>query len=265
MSDRRLALVFIVAVLGVGWSFEAFLIAGGGVRRFGPLWIGALMWTPGALSILIRVSSGSGFADAGLERAAIRYWLYALAIPFLLAASVAALSVATDIRRFAPISPDELPRIAPAALVVLGLGVFGAFGEELGWRGFLLPKLVSGRVRRPYLAVGLVWAAWHVPLIAFGGFYETEHNLLMAAVYSIGVVALSFFMSELRMRSGSVWVATIAHAAHNFFFQFAVPVFIVAAPGSRAEHWETIAGDTGLSIAALYGFAYLLLRRRRLA
>jgi hypothetical protein len=57
----------------------------------------------------------------------------------------------------------------------------------------------------------------------------------MASIYGVGIVAMCFFISELRLRSASLWVAAMAHAAHNFFFQLAIPVLIATAPGSRVE------------------------------
>jgi membrane protease YdiL (CAAX protease family) len=248
-------------VLAVSWSFEALIIASGGVRSFGPIWLVALMCIPGVLSILLRLILKSGFGDVGFCIGKGRYYIYAITVPLLLALLMGLVSAALNIRQFSLIMPENLGQLIPVLLSVLGLGVIGAFGEELGWRGFLLPKMVSGGFNNPYLATGLIWASWHLPLIAFGGFYQTRNALLMTLIYGIGIIAMSFFISELRMRSGSIWIATIVHAAHNFFFQFAIPVLILTAPGSRTELWDTVAGDTGLSVAALYALAYVVFRQ----
>jgi uncharacterized protein len=260
MRDRNQALVFIISVLAVSWSFEAFIIANGGVRSFGPLWIVALMCIPGILSIVQRLILRSGFGDVSFRVGKRPYYIYAVVTPLLLVLLTGLASTALDIRRFSLVSSEQLVELSPVLLTVLVLGLIGAFGEELGWRGFLLPKLVSGGVRNPFLVSGLVWASWHLPLIAFGGFYQTDDAFLMASIYSLGIIAMSFFFSELRMRSGSVWVAVIAHATHNFFFQFVAPVLFLTAPGSRSELWDTVAGDTGFFIALLYVAAYLVFR-----
>jgi uncharacterized protein len=261
MSDRHQALTFVVCVLATSWGFQAFIIANGGVRNFGPLWLVALMCIPGVLSLALRLFLKSGFEDVGFRPGKARYYLYASAVPLVLALLVGLLSAALDIRNFSLISQEELAQITPVLLSILGLGLVGAFGEELGWRGFLLPKMMSGGFRTPYLACGLVWASWHLPLIAFGGFYQGDDALLMAVIYGIGIVAMSFFFSELRMRSGSVWVAAIVHASHNFAFQFAVPVLLLTVPGSRSDLWDKVAGDTGILIAVFYTGAYLVFRR----
>jgi membrane protease YdiL (CAAX protease family) len=260
MSDRNQALVFIVLVLAISWSFEAFIIANGGVRNFGLPWIVALMCIPGVLSIVLRLILKSGFGDVGFRIGKGRYYLYAMAIPLLLALLVALISAAFDIRNFSPVSLEQLTQLGPILLSVLGLGLIGALGEEVGWRGFLLPKMISGGIKNPYLFSGLVWASWHLPLIAFGGFYQADNALLMALIYGVGIIAMSYVFSELRVRSGSVWVAAIVHAAHNFFFQFMVPVLLLTVPGSRSDLWDMATGDTGLSIAVLYASAYLVFR-----
>lgn len=261
MSDRHQALIFIVLVLAISWSFEGYIIANGGVGNFGMLWIVALMCIPGLLSVALRLLLKSGFGDAGLRAGRTRYYLYAIGIPLLLALLVALVSAVLDLRSFSPIAPEKLTQITPVLFSVLGLGLVGAFGEELGWRGFLLPKMMSGGFEHPYLACGLVWASWHLPLIAFGGLYQTDNALLMAGVYGLGILAMSFVFSELRVRSGSVWVATIAHAAHNFFFQFVVPVLLLTEPGAQSDLWNLVASDTGVSIAVLYAVTFLVLRR----
>jgi len=245
-------------MLAISWGFEAFIIANGGVRNFGPLWIVGLMCIPGVLSLALRITLKSGFGDAGFRVGKGPYYIYAIAVPLLVASLVALLSVVFDIRRFSLISPEQLVLITPVLLSILGLGLIGAFGEEIGWRGFLLPKMISGGFKNPYFACGLVWASWHLPLIALGGFYQTDNALLMALIYSLGIIAMSFVFSELRVRSGSVWVAAIAHAAHNFFLQFAIPVLLLTMPGSRSELWDMVAGDTGLCIAVLYIAAYIV-------
>jgi len=256
---RTQALFFIVAVLLTGWGFQLFIIMNGGVRAFGPIWLAGLMCTPGLLALMLRLVSRIGFADAGLRLGAPRYYALAIGVPMLIAATLSAFSVVLDIRMFAPLGARALNELTPVLWTVLALGLIGAFGEEHGWRGFLLPKLI-GEVRHPYALTGIVWAAWHLPLIAFAAFYDTEHRFLMALIYAVGIVAMNVVFCELRMRSGSVWAVGIMHATHNFVLQFVVPVLILTMPGERAELWDYVAGDTGLTVAAAYVCAYLMLR-----
>jgi membrane protease YdiL (CAAX protease family) len=165
------------------------------------------------------------------------------------------------IRSHSVFAPGDLYRASPVFLSFLGLGLIAAFGEELGWRGFLLPKMVTGGISHPYFTSGLVWAGWHLPLIAFAGYYTTGHVFIMALAYGVSIIAINFVISELRMRSDSVWVATVFHASHNFFFQLAVPTLVFARPGARSDLWEIIGGDCGLIVAVLYAPSFLFLSR----
>lgn len=115
---------------------------------------------------------------------------------------------------------------AVIAFAVLMFGVVGmvwrmasSLGEEIGWRGFLTPQLMrlfSFPVTS--LIVGLVWSAWHAPLIYFtkynGGPYDLHLQMANFTVMTIGV---SFVMTYFRLKSGNIWTATVLHAAHNCF------------------------------------------------
>jgi hypothetical protein len=120
--------------------------------------------------------------------------------------------------------------------------------------------MMSGGFKSPYLACGLVWASWHIPLIAFGNFYQTDNALLMAFIYG-SHHRHELFHQRTQGALGSVWVAAIAHASHNFFFQLLVPVLLLTVPGSHSELWDMLASDTGLCIAVLYAVTYLASRQ----
>ncbi|MCJ9429785.1 CPBP family intramembrane glutamic endopeptidase [Kordiimonas marina] len=107
--------------------------------------------------------------------------------------------------------------IAILATVGMIWHVATALGEEIGWRGFLMPQLM--RVM-PFplaaLVTGLVWSLWHVPLIYYTTYNAGPVNLnLQMAYFTLLTVGLSFIMGYLRLRSGSLWPAAVLHAAHN--------------------------------------------------
>jgi uncharacterized protein len=261
MSDRKQILVFIVSVLLISWAYEVYIVLNGGVQRLGIASVVVLMWIPGLLSILMRLIAKSGFRDVRFVIGKPRYYVYALCIPLALALLTGALCAVLDIRQLALIEGDKFHAAVPIILSMLGIGLIGAFGEELGWRGFLLPKMVAAGIAHPYLLSGIVWACWHLPLIAFGDLYATDSAFVMTFVYGLSIVAMSFSISELRMRSESVWVATVFHAAHNFFFQLAIPNLIFSRPGPRSELWDLVGGDSGFIVAVLYVAMFVVLQR----
>lgn len=101
----------------------------------------------------------------------------------------------------------------PVAAVVPN-GLFAA-GEEIGWRGYMLPRLVRlTGVPVAVLSSGAVWGLWHAPVILLGYNYArpgVDGLLLMV----IGCVCVGAWLSWLRLRGGSVWPAIFAHGALN--------------------------------------------------
>jgi uncharacterized protein len=111
--------------------------------------------------------------------------------------------------------------IDPILLFFIFFGMvvlFFGLSEEIGMRGYLQPHLMSlGRTRALFL-VGLVFATWHMPLIFIApaqANFLTGNLLLFFPLFYGTVVAASFFFGYLRIYTGSIWPASIAHAVHN--------------------------------------------------
>jgi membrane protease YdiL (CAAX protease family) len=90
-----------------------------------------------------------------------------------------------------------------------------ALGEELGWRGFLLPRLLPLGVVPAVLISGVIWGAWHAPLLLLGYNYPSAPGWL-AVVMMCGMCTLvGAVFGWLRIRSQSVWPAALAHGTFN--------------------------------------------------
>jgi membrane protease YdiL (CAAX protease family) len=89
--------------------------------------------------------------------------------------------------------------------------------EEMGWRGFLLPRIQQSRTAlTASVVVGIAWAVWHLPAFWFSGIFETTLQVLLAfAVFLPLTVAISVLFTWLyNATRGSVLIATAHHAAY---------------------------------------------------
>jgi membrane protease YdiL (CAAX protease family) len=91
-----------------------------------------------------------------------------------------------------------------------------AVGEEIGWRGFLVPRLMQLGLRQWPASVicGVVWGLWHAPLILQGHNYP-DHPYLGVALMTAFTTLLGLIFGWLQQSSGSVWAPTVAHGALN--------------------------------------------------
>ena len=102
-----------------------------------------------------------------------------------------------------------------------------ALGEEMGWRGLLVPELARFMsFTNVALISGLIWAAWHLPLILMG-FYGADGTPLYYQLFffTLLLVSNSVTMTYLRFKTDSLWTAVIFHASGNVFMQkFFAPI-----------------------------------------
>ncbi len=110
-----------------------------------------------------------------------------------------------------------------SVFMFVGVGLIwrlgAVMGEEIGWRGFLTPLLMQ-KFSFPIvsLIVGLVWAAWHVPIILYTKYNAGPSDLeLQVLNYAVLTVGASFILTYLYLKTRSIWVAGLFHAAHNAF------------------------------------------------
>ena len=89
-----------------------------------------------------------------------------------------------------------------------------AFGEELGWRGFLLKELSAMGFWKSSALIGLIWGLWHTPLILMGHNYP-QHPQIGVAMMTGWTMLLSPLFSYFRIKSRSVIAASIFHGTVN--------------------------------------------------
>ena len=237
LADDRRAIPWYLLFTWIASSFCYFLIIkSAGTKAGGGAYVQMLMWCPAAGALLTCKRLGRPVASLGWKWGQTRYQVISYLIP--LAYSTITYSIAwltgiaavnplqtaagfSDTYGLGPISRGT--GIALHFFVVATVGVITncatTLGEEIGWRGFLVPELAR---RYSFTATsvlsGAIWAAWHVPIIVFAG-YNAGTGWFGLTVVSANMIGLCFVLTWLRLKSGSLWTAVILHAASNHFIQ----------------------------------------------
>jgi membrane protease YdiL (CAAX protease family) len=155
--------------------------------------------------------------------------------------------------------------LALPSTAILGVvtGLATALGEEIGWRGFLLPRLAA---RMGFtigcLTSGIVWAVWHYPGLLWAGYDAGTSKPYELACFTAMIVSLSFILGWLRLKSGSLWPCAVLHASHNLFIQ-AIFDGMTASKGDAA--WLTTEFGLGLAVTTMIVAVYLWTRRGEVA
>lgn len=234
----------------LAWTFAlAYLVQAGvyllyqnGTAGIGSLVMAAMMFVP-AIGVLL---SGRGFAGMGWKpmiRKNIRWIVIAWFIPAVLTAIGAVLyflvfpghfdlsgSFMTDSAGEAAMEQLKAQGLTYPIYILISIiscityaplmNTFVALGEEIGWRGFLYPQLrAKYGCRKGWLLGGIIWGAWHWPLIWLIGYeYGTDYagfpivGMLIFCVFTIAIGILCDWLYE---KSGSIWLPSLCHGAIN--------------------------------------------------
>jgi len=207
------------------------------------------MWTPAISSFVARAVRREGIRDVSFRlggREGLRMLLLAPVMPLIVGAVAYGIGWATGLVGYkTPGHGGFFPYLGLAIVVGATEGVLSGAGEEIGWRGYMLTRLIDAGVPRPLLVSGLIWAAWHLPLILSGQYAAGANPMLSAAVFVVDVVGIGFVIGVLRLRSGSVWPAALLHGTWNGIIQLP---FDQSSTGPGATFWV---GESGILVAAL--------------
>jgi membrane protease YdiL (CAAX protease family) len=203
--------------------------------------------------------SMEGWKVLGLHRLGIKAWWIAFLAPLLVGAVATAIVWATPLAKF--VMPDDaVSQILGFFIQLVVFTLTLSLGEELGWRGYLLPQLLPVGWTRAMVLVGLIWAAWHMPLIFLTPLYHSAGNrLIVLPLFVATIVAGSFFFGYLRIWTGSVWPASIAHTSHNVAWTTLAAFTVTSNPMVVNEY---LVGDNGILILAGTAIAALWLSRK---
>jgi len=138
------------------------------------------------------------------------WYLVVVLGPVALAGSVVALNTVLG----GP--PLSLGMSLLSAAIFLGFSIFpgSAMGEEIGWRGYALPRLQPGRsALGASLILGVLWGSWHLPLWLTG---EPGRTPVLYAAFVVSTISLSVILSWVyNSTGGSLLMVVLLHATVN--------------------------------------------------
>ena len=83
--------------------------------------------------------------------------------------------------------------LAVTTTIVTVYSIRTAAGEEIGWRGYMLTRLIDAGVPKPVLLSGVIWGLWHVPLILGGVYLAGPPPVVSAALWLVTATAFASF------------------------------------------------------------------------
>ena len=260
-ARRGLAIYFAIMVL-LSAPIQAVIIAADldGGRNGLVQWlslIAAFMFVPTTASVVARLALKEGFSDVSFRfggRRGRNAILQALVLPALIGFVAYGIAWTTGLVGFG-MPPLGGWVAAIAALLVLNLVLVS--GEEIGWRGYMLTRLIDAGVPRPVLTSGVIWGLWHVPLFLWGGFVQGVPPLLATALLMVLTPSLGYVLARMRLETGSVWPAIALHVAWNVTIQAG---FQPLAAGASSQVWV---GESGILTALVLVAAAVIYSRGR--
>ena len=184
----------------------------------------ALMWSPAIAALLAVLIAGRPFrfaANLGLWPVGnLRRFLFYLASAavMMIAFSLLALIIPAYLGLYPGdiLSVQDLIAMQLVGVLVLTIiNVLGALGEEIGWRGWLLPRLMHLGTIKAILITGIIWGLFHAPFVLLGQDYPGIPPWAGVLMKVGSCIVLGGILGWLRIRSGSVWPAAIGHSALN--------------------------------------------------
>ncbi len=230
-------LTFLVFVFLFSSVPYALMIHSGHIRAGNGMVVTLVMWCPTLAALATSAVYKIDLATLGWNWRPVKYEWLAYLLPIFYALPVYLgcwifVSGSFDYAGFSKHFADAYFLPNHSNLATLGLGipllatlgiVYGmatALGEEIGWRGFLLPRL-TGRFGFTIgcLISGVVWAVWHYPGLLWADYNAGTQPVYALACFTLMVIPMAFVMGWLRLKSGSLWPCAMLHASHNLFVQ----------------------------------------------
>ncbi len=221
----RNLLIFTVVTLGSGWIAMWLNVKSTGQPSQG---MGILLWllAPLLVSIILRLFAGDGWKDMGIclnFKNNIRWYVVTIMLYPVLIGFILLLGWLTGCTALSGFCTKGFALFFQLLLAALVGNFFKNIFEEFAWRGYLAPKInkLGWNSFASHIAVGLVWAGWHLPYY-IGLLDPTDihkYTPLNMSVFIpfvfLGLIAASVVYGELRLLTNSLWPALLLHTIGN--------------------------------------------------
>ncbi|MGC1551013.1 MAG: CPBP family intramembrane glutamic endopeptidase [Rhodanobacter sp.] len=235
--------LYLGLVLALSSIFYTLIIATGHLAGGHGRYVTGLMWCPAVAAMLTCRITGMGLDSLGWGWGRWRWQWLAYLLPLGYATVAYVIVWITGLGSFgdpafiASIATDFGWTGAPHWILVSGyvlltgsvgmvLSVATGLGEEIGWRGFLVPQVTQALgFTKGVLLTGAIWSLWHMPILLFADYNSGTPWWVAMPCFAVLVFSISVPMAWLRLRSGSLWPCAVLHASHNLFIQtFFTPI-----------------------------------------
>jgi membrane protease YdiL (CAAX protease family) len=188
--------------------------------------------------------SRAGWLSLGLHRPGFRSWGLAILMPLLAIGGAYCASWSIGVGRPNMTDSQALLTLPVKLIISIAFGaLLGALGEEVGWRGYLLPHLMPLGRTRAMLLTGFLHGVWHLPVMLLTPFYHgLGDRFIVVPLFLLSITAAGVFYGYLRLTSDSVWPAAIAHRAVNTLWDQFATLTVTVSPLAL----EYLAGESGV-------------------
>lgn len=243
-TETKRLFLYLAFAFGFTWiAFFAYILSGNIWMADGTLsgmdqFVCLGMLFPALAALLTRYVTKEGFALTGRDSLLLGisfrdgkwvYFVLALILPWVYFELGYALMLLLSPKAFdasyptiLEITEQERPiiYIQPLIMMISGtIGSFAAFGEEAGWRGYMMPKMIKlWGVKRAIVFGGVLWGIWHWPLTYVGHNFGRDYfgyPFTGFAAMCFICVFMGMILTFLTYKSGSIWPATFLHAVNN--------------------------------------------------
>ena len=229
--------IFLSITLALSSIFYFLIIYTGTLGSGWGQFVMGIMWCPAIAAFITMKILKRDISELGWKWGETKYQLWSYLIP-LLYAFIAYLIIwvfdwggfynkAYVARLTESFGFGEIGSGFIIAFYFILFGIFGtirscasALGEEIGWRGFLVPELykTQGFTKISFIS-GAIWGVWHLPILLFADYNSGTPSWYAMSCFMVLIISMSFIYTWFRMKSGSLWTAVILHASHNLFIQ----------------------------------------------